>query len=228
MIDFPLAPSTVEVLPSIFLAANATGQFTTLWSLIESVGLGAQLNTPGPLTVFAPTDDAFAKIPNLEEIAMDPQMVLAILTNHVVGGFNDAASLTDGQTLTALSGGALTVSMDMGSVMINDATVTQADIIGSNGVVHAIGTLLVDVPMDPGHSLICSFSGFSPLYVLFCPCRNIDTVLIPSMGTPPGPDVPTAAPVDGETEAPTTPIAGAFGVRGIASAAVALLVAALL
>jgi uncharacterized surface protein with fasciclin (FAS1) repeats len=115
------------------MVANETGQFTVLLSLIQGAGLAEQLNTPGPFTIFAPTDEAFAKIDNLAQIAMDPAMVIGILTNHVVGGYTTSDMLSDGQTLVALGQQQLTVSIDGAAVMIDGATVVQADIMGSNG-----------------------------------------------------------------------------------------------
>ena len=106
--------------------------------LIEAAGLAGQLNSAGPFTVFAPTDEAFAKIPNLDQIASDMQTVIAILTNHVVGGVYPSDSLSDGQVLKTIVGGDLTISFTGGSIMVNDATVVLPDILGSNGVVHGI------------------------------------------------------------------------------------------
>jgi uncharacterized surface protein with fasciclin (FAS1) repeats len=76
---------------------------------------------------------AFAKIPNLEEVAADPAMVLGILTNHVLGGYTTSDMLSDGQTLTALGQQTMTVSIDGTTVMIDDSTVVLADLLGSNG-----------------------------------------------------------------------------------------------
>ena len=96
------------------------------------------MNSAGPFTVFAPTDEAFAKIPNLDEIASDMQTVIAILTNHVVGGIYTSDLLSDGQVLKTIVGGDLVISITGSSVMVNDATVISPDILGSNGVVHGI------------------------------------------------------------------------------------------
>lgn len=128
----------MDVLPGIFTVANATGQFTTLLSLIQSAGLLGQLNIAGPFTVFAPTDTAFANIENLDEITNDSDAVSGILANHVVGGKVTSDAMTDGQTLKTLVQVDLEVSVDGDTIMIEDATVIQPDIMGSNGVVHAI------------------------------------------------------------------------------------------
>ena len=110
--------------------------------LVEAAGLAGQLNSAGPFTVFAPTDEAFAKIPNLDQIVSDMQTVIAILTNHVVGGVYTSDVLSDGQILKTIVGGDLVVSTTGNSIMINDATVVNADILGSNGVVHGIDSEL--------------------------------------------------------------------------------------
>ncbi len=138
VISAALLPMSIDVPPSIAIAANTTGMFNIMLSLVESNQLGKQLNSVGPFTVFAPTDEAFSQITDLEQIIRDPQMVIAILLNHVVPGYNTAATLTDGQVLKTMAGDDLVVSIVDNVVMINDATVTQVDIIGSNGVVHAI------------------------------------------------------------------------------------------
>jgi len=142
VISAALVPNSVPLVPSILIAANSTGQFHVLFDLIMDGGLGSQLNSASDLTVFAPTDDAFAKIPNLDELVSDPQAIMAILMNHVVVGLNTADTLTDGRVLTTLGQKELLVSIVNDTVMIGDAAVVQADILGSNGVVHAIDTIL--------------------------------------------------------------------------------------
>jgi uncharacterized surface protein with fasciclin (FAS1) repeats len=134
-----LIPPGIKVYGSIFAEANATGQFNVLGSLLEGAGLLDDVTNPGPITVFAPTDEAFAKLTNLDEISQDPALVLAILTNHVLSGYYPAASLSNGMVLRTLVGGYLNVSISE-NVMISGATVVLPDIFGSNGVVHGIGT----------------------------------------------------------------------------------------
>lgn len=139
VISTALLPKAVEVMPSIIIAANSSRpDFSVLLGLLESAQLGGNLNAPGPFTVFAPIDDAFAAISDLEELTSDPQTIFAILINHAVAGKYTSDMLTDGQVLTTIGQQQLFVSIVGDTVMINNATVVQADIIGSNGVIHAI------------------------------------------------------------------------------------------
>jgi hypothetical protein len=93
--------------------------------------------------VFAPTDEAFAKVENLDAILSDPGNVIRILTNHVVGNTFLAADLTDGLELFALGQQALKFSIVGDDIFVNGAKLVQTDIIGFNGVVHAIDTVIM-------------------------------------------------------------------------------------
>jgi hypothetical protein len=99
--------------------------------------------------VFAPTDGAFAKVPGLASILANPNAVIGLLTYHVVRGSYQAADLVDGMQLTTMANKKVKVTVESdGTVMINNAMVVQANIMGSNGVVHGIDTLLD--PKDAG------------------------------------------------------------------------------
>src|SRR5690349_9459039 len=122
--------------------AVAAGQFKTLAKALDAAGLVATLEGPGPFTVFAPTDDAFAKLPagtlqNLLKPENKGQLV-AILTYHVVPGKLMASDVAKAHELKTVEGKPLEVKAADGAVMIDDAKVTATDIAASNGVIHVI------------------------------------------------------------------------------------------
>lgn len=128
--------------------AQGAGQFKTLTTAIQAAGLTNTLKGPGPYTVFAPTDAAFAKLPpGTVENLLKPenkQQLVAVLTYHVVPGRVMASDIA-GKKLEAktVQGQALAVDATMGGVMINNARVTTADIAASNGVIHVIDTVVL-------------------------------------------------------------------------------------
>ncbi len=154
MVDTSMTEAGVEVggammVPSKNIVENAMGStdHTTLVAAVKQAGLVETLSGAGPFTVFAPTNEAFAKIPaaTLESL-MKPEMkadLTKILTYHVVAGALKAGDLTDGQELTTVQGQKLKVSVKDGKVMINGANVTIADVISSNGVTHVIDGVLM-------------------------------------------------------------------------------------
>lgn len=127
--------------------AVAAGQFNTLAAALKAAGLVDTLKGAGPFTVFAPTDDAFAKLPKgtLDDLLKpeNKEKLVAILTYHVVAGKTMAADVKDGASLKTVNGKELTASVNDGKVMIGGATVTKADISTSNGVIHVIDTVLL-------------------------------------------------------------------------------------
>ena len=127
--------------------AVAAGQFNTLAAALKAAGLVDTLKGTGPFTVFAPTDDAFAKLPKgtLDDLLKpeNKEKLAAILTYHVVAGKVMAADVKDGATCKTVNGKELTQSVKDGKVMIGGATVTKADIPASNGVIHVIDTVLL-------------------------------------------------------------------------------------
>lgn len=121
----------------------------TLSQLIKQAGLTEALNGAGPVTVFAPTDDAFKALPaaQLDKLARDPVALKALLQQHVVSGETKAASLQAGNsTLNTTAGGKLPVSKAGDFVTVEDAVVTQADVPASNGVIHVIDRVLSAPP----------------------------------------------------------------------------------
>ena len=125
--------------------AVANGSFTTLVAAVQAAGLVDTLKGAGPFTVFAPTDEAFAKLPagTVEGLLKDPAKLKDILLYHVVTGkvmAADAAKLTSADTVL---GKPITIKVVDGKVMINDATVPLPDVGASNGVIHVIDTVLL-------------------------------------------------------------------------------------
>lgn len=120
------------------------GNFTTLVAAVEAAGLVETLKGEGPFTVFAPTDEAFAALPEgtVEGLLEDPEALAAILTYHVVPGAVMSGDLSDGMTATTVNGADVTISVG-DSVMVNEATVTTADIEASNGVIHVIDGVIM-------------------------------------------------------------------------------------
>lgn len=126
--------------------AEASADHTTLVAAVTAAGLVETLSGPGPFTVFAPTNEAFAKLPaGTVEGLLKPEAkgdLTSILTYHVVSGALKAADLKDGQKLQTVQGKELTVSIKDGKVMIDGATVTTADVLSSNGVTHVIDAVV--------------------------------------------------------------------------------------
>ncbi|MEM9755378.1 MAG: fasciclin domain-containing protein [Pseudomonadota bacterium] len=126
--------------------AAEAGTFTTLLAAAEAAGLVETLKSEGPFTVFAPTDDAFAALPEgTVDTLLLPEsrdQLVAILTYHVVPGAVLSTDLTDDMTATTVQGSDITIDLDDG-VMVNDATVIAADIEASNGVIHVIDSVIL-------------------------------------------------------------------------------------
>jgi uncharacterized surface protein with fasciclin (FAS1) repeats len=124
--------------------AVAAGQFKTLAQALTAADLVSTLKGAGPFTVFAPTDAAFAKIPKeqLDALLKDKTKLQAVLTYHVVPGKVMAKDVKPGAVKTA-QGSSLTVKAEGGKVMVDNATVTQTDIVASNGVIHVIDSVVL-------------------------------------------------------------------------------------
>lgn len=143
VIDTVIMPETKSI-PQV---AKDAGSFKTLLAAVEAAGLTDTLLGAGPFTVFAPTDEAFAKLPaGTVDTLLRPEnrdQLKAVLTYHVVSGrvFSDGA--TKAGTASTLQGGTLTISNKGGKVMINGAKVVSADIDASNGVIHVIDAVLL-------------------------------------------------------------------------------------
>jgi uncharacterized surface protein with fasciclin (FAS1) repeats len=126
--------------------AVGAGSFTTLVAAVQAAGLVETLKGEGPFTVFAPTDEAFAALPEgtVETLLLpeNKDQLVEILTLHVVPGKVMSGDITNGMMAEAVSGGSLTLDTSNG-VMVNGATVVQADIEASNGVIHVIDAVIL-------------------------------------------------------------------------------------
>lgn len=123
--------------------AVAAGNFSTLVTAVKAAGLVETLKGAGPFTVFAPTDEAFAKVPKatLEGLLADKAALTKVLTYHVVAGKVMAADVKAGHVKT-VQGTDLAMATE-GGVTVNGAKVVAADVAASNGVIHAIDTVLM-------------------------------------------------------------------------------------
>jgi len=127
--------------------AVAAGQFKTLASAIQAAGLVDTLKGDGPFTVFAPTDEAFAKLPEgTVEDLLKPEnkdQLVAILTYHVVPGKVQAADVVKMDEAKTVNGKMVDIKVEGDTAMVNDAKVTKTDIAASNGVIHVIDTVIL-------------------------------------------------------------------------------------
>ncbi len=143
---FVAAPASAQMGgKDIVDVAVEAGSFTTLAAALEAAGLVDVLKGDGPFTVFAPTDEAFAKLPEgtVEALLADKDALTAILTYHVVPGkvmSSDVVGLTEAETV---NGAKIAVAVEGESVKINDATVTAVDVAASNGVIHVIDSVIL-------------------------------------------------------------------------------------
>jgi uncharacterized surface protein with fasciclin (FAS1) repeats len=131
-------------MPTIVDVAVQAGKFNTLVQAIQAAGLVDTLSGEGPFTVFAPTDEAFAQIPQetLQAVLADKEKLTAILTYHVVPGKLMAADVVRSTQLQTLQGQSITVSTE-GGVRVDDANVVQTDIEADNGVIHVIDKVIM-------------------------------------------------------------------------------------
>jgi uncharacterized surface protein with fasciclin (FAS1) repeats len=134
----------------IVAVASSTEGFLTLVAAVSAAGLVETLQGPGPFTVFAPTDEAFAALPagTLDALLLpeNSEVLTKILTYHVVSGEVLAADVTAGDVAT-VEGQAITVSTD-GGVRVNDSNVIATDVMASNGVIHVIDAVLLPPDVD--------------------------------------------------------------------------------
>ncbi|MGB5266147.1 MAG: fasciclin domain-containing protein [Polyangiales bacterium] len=147
------APSTATAadeattkLDIVAVAAGA-GQFKTLVAAIQAAGLVETLQSPGPFTVFAPTDEAFAKLPagTVESLLLpeNKAKLVSILTYHVVAGEVLAADVVNLSSAETVEGQSVQITSSATGVQVNDASVVGTDVMASNGVIHIIDTVLI-------------------------------------------------------------------------------------
>ena len=143
----PTTPITeIKETRNLIVLANADGSFKTLIKALTAAGLTETLQGDGPFTIFAPTDAAFAKLP--QDAVRDllkpenKEILFKVLTYHVVSGKVLSSDLKSGE-LKSLQGDPISIKVNSNGVQVNDAKVTKADIQGSNGVIHQIDTLIL-------------------------------------------------------------------------------------
>lgn len=129
----------------IVTIAVESGKFSTLAKALTETGLVDALKGEGPFTVFAPTDEAFAKLPKgtIEALLKDKDALKKILLYHVVSGKVTSKQVVKLNKAETLSGQNIKIQITDGTVMINDSKVTTADVMASNGVIHIIDTVLL-------------------------------------------------------------------------------------
>jgi uncharacterized surface protein with fasciclin (FAS1) repeats len=129
---------------NIVETAKEAGSFQTLLTAVDAVGLGETLAGGGPFTVFAPTDEAFAALPQgtLQSLLNDPPALARVLTYHVLPGRITSAQITGDSEQKTVEGSTLEIAVN-GRVTVNDATVIQADVEAENGVIHIIDRVLI-------------------------------------------------------------------------------------
>lgn len=125
--------------------AVADGRFTALVGAVTKAGLAETLSGPGPFTVFAPTDEAFAKLPKGTVEGLTKEQLTGVLTYHVLAGKFPAASVLplDGKSVETVNGQSVAIKVVDGKVMVDGATVVIADIKASNGVIHVIDSVIL-------------------------------------------------------------------------------------
>ena len=127
--------------------AVGAGQFNTLAAALDAAGLVDTLKSDGPFTVFAPTDAAFAKLPEgtVESLLLpeNKDKLIAILTYHVVPGNVMASDVVNLNAATTVNGGDVAIEVVDGNVMVDNATVVKTDIKASNGVIHVIDSVIL-------------------------------------------------------------------------------------
>lgn len=124
--------------------AKSAGSFNTLVKAVQAAGLVDTLKGPGPFTVFAPTDEAFAKVPKekLDALLKDKAALTKVLTYHVVPGKVMAANVKPGMVKT-VQGSSLNVTVNGAKVAVDNATVIKTDVAADNGVIHVIDTVVM-------------------------------------------------------------------------------------
>lgn len=138
-----LGSASAALAADIVETAVKAGSFKTLVAAVQAAGLVDTLKGPGPFTVFAPTDEAFAKVPKdaLDALLKDKAALTKVLTYHVVSGKVMAADVKAGKVRT-VQGAELTLGTT-GGVTVDNARVTAADVVASNGVIHVIDTVVM-------------------------------------------------------------------------------------
>ncbi|MCB9148439.1 MAG: fasciclin domain-containing protein [Caldilineaceae bacterium] len=129
---------------------EADGNFTILLAALSATGLDETLTGEGPFTIFAPTDSAFAALPEgtLDSLLADPDALTNVLLYHVAPGAVMSSDLTDGQSIGTVQGSPVTIGVSDGAYTVNDANITGPDMVASNGIIHAIDAVLLPPDMS--------------------------------------------------------------------------------
>jgi len=176
VVDTVILPPAEEVKLDIVDLAVANGSFETLVAAVQAAGLVETLKGEGPFTVFAPTDEAFAKLPEgTVETLLKPenkQMLTDILLYHVVPGSVPAADVSDGLIADSALGTSLFFKVDMGKVYINEAEIVMTDVEASNGIIHVIDTVIL--PKDIVDAAV--FNKFDTLVAAVQAAELVDTL----------------------------------------------------
>jgi uncharacterized surface protein with fasciclin (FAS1) repeats len=146
LVTLASAPASAQMeQKDIVTTAVEAGSFTTLAAALEAAGLISVLQGDGPFTVFAPTDDAFAKLPEgtVEALLADKEKLTQILTYHVVLGKVTSDAIMNISEAETVAGIKVPVEVKMGGVYVGGAKVVNADIMASNGVIHVIDTVML-------------------------------------------------------------------------------------
>ncbi len=131
-------------MPTIVDIAVATEGFSTLVAAVTAASLVEALSSPGPFTVFAPTDDAFAKLPpgTVQTLIDNPPQLARILKYHVVSGIWPKSELSADEPLISLEGSPIPIRIDP-AFEVKNATVLAADIVADNGIIHVIDNVIL-------------------------------------------------------------------------------------
>jgi uncharacterized surface protein with fasciclin (FAS1) repeats len=130
---------------NIVQIAAGDPQFSTLVELVKEAGLAETLSGPGPFTLFAPTNEAFGKVDaaTLTSLKQTPQKLAAVLKYHVVAGKVPASQVVTMKSAASVEGSSIAVSAADGKVKVDNATITATDIMGTNGVIHVIDSVIL-------------------------------------------------------------------------------------
>jgi len=147
VVDRVMFPIPTTSIPGEVTMRN---EFSTLLAAVKAAGLVETLSGAGPFTLFAPTNEAFAKIPKdvLDKLLANKTALTDVLTYHVISGAFWSSSLSNGMMPKTVEGKTLTIKIDDAGVMINDAKVVEADVAVTNGVIHVIDTVLLPPAFD--------------------------------------------------------------------------------
>jgi uncharacterized surface protein with fasciclin (FAS1) repeats len=130
---------------NVVAAASASSELTTFTKLVQQAGLTATLEGKGPITVFAPTDEAFKAVPaaTLDKLAKDPELLKSVLSYHVLPGALKAADVNGTMMMTTINGAKMTVAKAGDFVTADEGLVTKADVSTGNGVLHIVDRVLM-------------------------------------------------------------------------------------